>query len=230
MQTSALWIYLTLTALTSLGLCFYVFWYLPREMANRLEDSFGAFSTAVELRFPSLAGSTERILELCGAMSEHLRLPRSVRRRLGLAARLRDIGLCSIPYAMLNERPVSSWSRAEVETFSRHPEVGGAMLELVPSLRHLVPIIRNHHAPFDGSGGPFFAAGEEIPIEARILHVVIEYVDAERHQGPLLARDMVVSDRGSRFDPMMVEALLTVLRSDGARGEIQRQPSVERVS
>ena len=51
------------------------------------------------------------------------------------------------------------------------------------SLRLVLPIIRNHHEHFDGSGYPDGLADQQIPLLARILQVVDVY-DALRTARP----------------------------------------------
>jgi response regulator RpfG family c-di-GMP phosphodiesterase len=134
-------------------------------------------------------------------------------RRLRSAAHLRDIGLCSMAFRLGNGKSPMQWTEAETATYDRHPEVGGAMLELIPSLRRLANIVRCHHACYDGSSGTFFPAGEDIPIESRILNVVSSYVWDERMAGAVLAHDMLLEQSGKAFDPAVVAAFRSVLTS-----------------
>ena len=105
------------------------------------------------------------------------------------------------------------WTPAEQSVYDRHPEVSAAMLELVPSLRHLAHIVRNHHIQFDGSSGPYFPCREEIPIESRVLKVISEYVWLERMQGTFLAREILRDLSGTSFDPKVVDVFLGMLTS-----------------
>ncbi|HVL38821.1 MAG TPA: HD domain-containing phosphohydrolase [Fimbriimonadaceae bacterium] len=184
---------------------------MPRLMAERFNDSLQAFGIAVELRFPSHQGLTARVVPLSMAVGRRLGLRPQDLRNLELAARLRDIGLCAIPYRLVNGQKWNEWSDADRATYQRHQEVSAAMLEAVPSLRHLAPIVRCHHSNFDGSDGGFFPCGDAIPIEARILKAVVEYVWYERLQGALIASDRLATLEGTAFDPQVVAALRDVL-------------------
>jgi response regulator RpfG family c-di-GMP phosphodiesterase len=211
---------IALVAVATLGLLYYVRIYLPGRLDGRFRQSLNAFSTAVELRFPSHKGLTERVVPISREVGKRLGLNAKKLNDLETAAILRDIGLCAIPYKLVNGRAVVSWSQAEWDTYDRHPEVSAAMLELVPSLREIAPIVRCHHARFDGSSGPFFPSRDALPLEARILKVVTEYVWAERNQGAVLASDELVTGSGTSYDPAVVEALRAVLTSSrGVRSE-----------
>ncbi len=197
----------------TVGLLIYVRFVLPKQIESRFRDSLKGFSTAIELRFPSHQGLTSRVVPLSLALGRTIHLDGSSLRNLETAAQLRDIGLCAIPFSLINNKPAHKWDDADHQTYWRHPEVAAAMLELIPSLRGVANMVRNHHASYDGSHGPFFSAGDNIPIESRILCIVTEYVWLERSVGHLLACDALKSGRGTRFDPFLVDQFFTVLTS-----------------
>lgn len=207
------WAITVVFLLSGVGLLYYVRWVLPAQSDKKFRESLRAFSTAVELRFPHHAGMTERVARLSVATGRKLMLSDATLRRIDTAAQLRDIGLCSISYRLGNEKHPTQWTAAELATYDRHPEAGAAMLELVPSLRHIANIVRCHHANYDGSSGPFFPKGEDIPIESRILNVVSSFVWNEKTIGALLAHDDLERFSGSVYDPAVVAAFKSVLRS-----------------
>lgn len=186
---------------------------LPVREDERMSQTLRAFSKAVELRFPSHAGLSARVASLSRHVGTEIGLSERRLRELEKAAWLRDIGLCSIPYSLINRTGAVDWSDADRATYDRHPEVSGAMLELIPSLRHLAPIVRCHHANYNGSSGPYFPNGEQLPIESRILKLICDYVWLERRQGQLLAREQLLDGAGKAYDPKLVEAFLGVLTS-----------------
>lgn len=211
---------LTAAFLATGWLVVYVRVLIPRQFEDRFRSSIQAFSTAVELRFPSHSGSTHRVVALSLAVGKRLGLNGRRLSDLEMAARLRDIGLCAIPYDLVNGRQMVSWSEAEIATYEQHPEVSGAMLELVPSLRRLAPIVRHHHADYAATL-PLL----NVPLESQILKVVTEYVWAERDTGALLAREGIRHGRGEAYAPEVVDAFLTVLTS----GRVEDPAPVARV-
>jgi len=209
------WAVLAAAAAATLWLVVYVKIFLPKQVEERFLDSMSAFSRAVELRFPGQTHLTEDVEALAVRLGNELDFSRERMRRLRTVARLQDIGLCALPYALINQRPSYDWSEAEQATYDRHPEVGGAMLDLVPSLRDLTEIVRCHHARFDGSDG--CPSGEDIPIEARVLKVAVDYAWTSRMMGELIAQDKIFDGKGSEYCPAVVDALARVLRSSRAR-------------
>jgi response regulator RpfG family c-di-GMP phosphodiesterase len=214
------WIVLGSAAAATMWLVLYVNVFLPRQVEERFFDSLRAFSRAVELRFPGQTHLSEDVEGMAVRLGVELNFSRERMRRLRTAARLQDIGLCALPYALINEKPSTNWTDAERTTYDRHPDVSGAMLELVPSLRDLAEIVRCHHAKFDGSEG--CPAGEEIPIEARVLKVCVDYAWKSRTMGELLAQEGIFSGKGGEYCPQVVDALASVLRSPRIR-ELQNR-------
>lgn len=209
------WIVLGAAAAATLWLVLYVNVLLPRQVEERFFDSMRAFSRAVELRFPGHTHLSEDVEALAIRIGNQLGFPKDRMKRLRTASRLQDIGLCALPYALINQKPSNQWTDAEQATYDRHPDVSGAMLELVPSLRDLTEIVRCHHAKFAGSEG--CPAGGEIPIEARVLKVCVDYAWTSRHMGELIAQERIFDGKGAEYCPEVVDALASVLRSSRVR-------------
>jgi HD-GYP domain-containing protein (c-di-GMP phosphodiesterase class II) len=75
-----------------------------------------------------------------------------------------------------------------------------------------------HHERLDGTGYPRGLAGDEIPVEARILSVADSYeaMTAARPYRPTplpehVAREELRRHSGTQFDPQVVEAFMVVL-------------------
>src|ERR1022692_291959 len=128
------------------------------------------------------------------------------------AALLHDIGKLDISRDILYK--AAKLSASEFQEMQTHVARGVDFLAPIGgSLRRVLPIILSHHDKFDGTGySP--TAGEEIPIEARIIAVADVY-DAiasdrpyRRAVTPFEARQIIVSSAGSNFDPVVVEAFV----------------------
>lgn len=208
---------LTSLAVSTIVLTLYVWLLLPKRVDDEIRGSLRVFSTAIELRFPSYQGLTDRVVSLSRATGQQLGLSTHQLADLESAAHLRDIGLCAVPYRMGNEVAAMNWSEAGLDLNDRHAEISGAMLESIPSLRRFAPIVRCHHLPCSLLEDGSFIPLASVPIESRILNVVTTYTWAERHQGDLIARESLRSGRGAAFDPEVVDAFLAVLTSGRAR-------------
>src|SRR5262249_39570598 len=80
---------------------------------------------------------------------------------------LHDIGKVGLPDRILNKP--GPLDEAEWQIMRTHPVRGEEICKPLRSLEGVLPIIRNHHERWDGSGYPDGLSGERIPLLARIL-------------------------------------------------------------
>ena len=84
------------------------------------------------------------------------------------------------------------------------------MVGLVGTLRAAVPCVLHHHERWDGHGYPTGSAGEDIPIEARVLAVADAYdaMTSDRPYRRALTPEQAISEleccAGTQFDPDVV--------------------------
>lgn len=204
---------LVVAAITTVWLVYYVHFYLPGQLEQRFSESMKAFSKATELRFPNNSGRTEEVMNVARLIGRRFSYSRSELHALELAAHLRDIGCCAIPYRPFNSKIRADWTEAEEKVYSKHPEVSGAMLELVPSLRHVADSVRWHHASFDGSNVLGSPIGAELPLNARILKVASDFVWLSLEVGPGAAVKAIENGVGSEYCPDVVAEFKHVLTS-----------------
>ena len=111
-----------------------------------------------------------------------------------LGALLHDIGYINLEREHFPKKgPVTA---DECLQSRRHPELGVALLEPVPVLHRAIPLVASHEEHFDGTGYPRGRKGTEIPISARIFHLVDAYeaMTGARVPGPRM------SDAQARFE------------------------------
>jgi response regulator RpfG family c-di-GMP phosphodiesterase len=202
--------FLALAALSTVVLIVLVCYVMPRARDLRVLSSFRAFGSAVELRFPFYRGRTDDVVNLSGRLAEKIGLGSRDRRDLALAARLRDLGLVSTPYQTLNGRAWDDWTDAERQAYDRHAEVGADMLERIPSVAHLAPIVRLHHDRFD-------TPSPGVGPSSRVLAVVAGYVRALHREGQDAARHHLHRESGSAYDPDLVRELLHLVERNDFR-------------
>jgi putative nucleotidyltransferase with HDIG domain len=128
------------------------------------------------------------------------------------AGLLHDIGKLNVSRDLLHK--AAQFTSGEYADMQRHVDKGVTMLETIGgSMRRVIPIVLAHHDKFDGSGyHP--TAGEEIPLEARIISVadVYDSLTSDRPyrkaMSPFDAKDIIVKGSGTDFDPQVVEGFL----------------------
>ncbi|RMF83610.1 MAG: HD domain-containing protein, partial [Planctomycetota bacterium] len=84
----------------------------------------------------------------------------------------------------------------EFDIIKKHPEMGYEILKPIRSFEHILDGVLYHHENPDGSGYPHGLRGDEIPLFARIIHVV-DVFDALSSQRSY--RDAFTVDRAIRI-------------------------------
>ena len=133
-------------------------------------------------------------------------------RVIELAGLLHDIGKVGVSRELLG-KPAELTAHEWVE-MRRHAEAGAGMLESIPTLADLAPIVRAHHERIDGTGYPDRLRGEDIPLEARVLavadafHALTTDRPYRRAILPHAALGVLRSSAGTHFDVDVVSATL----------------------
>jgi HD-GYP domain-containing protein (c-di-GMP phosphodiesterase class II) len=168
-------------------------------------------------------GSHSRgVVELSLAVSDRLGLDHQQRRNVEFAALLHDVGKIAVPKEIINK--AGPLDPEEWQVMYRHTIEGEEMLNRVGGvLSEVGRIVRSSHEHFDGSGYPDSLAGEEIPIEARIVTCCDAFsamttTRSYRKAMPLeAALAEVRACAGTQFDPQVAAALAVVADADRQR-------------
>jgi putative two-component system response regulator len=126
------------------------------------------------------------------------------------------LGKITVPDEILKKG--ADLSPSEWEVIKQHPITGERICQPLRSLRNVLPIIRNHHEHWNGSGYPDGLRGEDIPLLARILQVVDVYdaLTTERPYKKALTHDeaaRVMSEEADAglWDPYLVREFFNML-------------------
>ena len=155
-----------------------------KEFTDELETAESVLCTlglSVESRDPYTEGHCERLAVNASALGRHLHLDEEEIVALRRGGYLHDLGKIAVPDEILKKG--ANLTPEEWAIMKLHPLAGENICRPLKSLRLVLPIIRNHHEHFDGSGYPDGLAGRDIPLLARILQVVDVY-DALRTARP----------------------------------------------
>jgi putative two-component system response regulator len=155
-----------------------------KEFTDELETAESVLCTlglSVESRDPYTEGHCERLAENASNLGRHLLLDEDDIIALRRGGYLHDLGKIAVPDEILKKG--ANLTAEEWIVMKRHPVTGENICRPLKSLRLVLPIIRNHHEHFDGSGYPDALKGRDIPLLARILQVVDVY-DALRTARP----------------------------------------------
>ena len=185
-----------------------------------------ALALALDARDPYTAGHSERVSTISVTVGHHMRLGDEDIDTLRLGALLHDIGKIGISDDVL--RKAGPLTPVEYEAIKQHPVTGARILRSVAFLARHLPIVELHHERPDGKGYPYGRMGDEIPVLARIVHVVdaFDAMTSARAYRPARSAQEALQElwryAGSQFDADVVQALAAVaptLRPVGDRGE-----------
>ena len=127
---------------------------------------------------------------------------------------LHDVGKIFTPKEILfKPGPLSD---EEWRIMRRHPVDGAEILEQITGLKEMSKVVRYHQEAYDGSGYPEGLKGDQIPIGARIATVVDAFdamiTDRPYRKGMPIEKAIheLKRNRGSQFDPKVVDALVAL--------------------
>jgi putative nucleotidyltransferase with HDIG domain len=195
---------------------------LYSDLRGAFADTVQIIANALDARDTYTAGHTGRVTELALATAREMGWSREQLDTLQIGALLHDIGKIGISDMILYK--ASELTNDEYDEMMRHPIVGAKMLEKVAALRPMLPYILYHQERYDGKGYPFGLRGNEIPLEGRIL-AVCDTFDAMTSDRPYrrgMSEAQAIAEirrnRGSQFDPDVVDALLRALEKKARPG------------
>jgi putative nucleotidyltransferase with HDIG domain len=188
---------------------------LYNELRELFYSAVQALADAVDAKDPYTHGHSRRVALYAVAIGKQLDLSPAELADLELASLLHDVGKIGTSEAVLNKP--GKLSPREYEHMKQHVVEGAEIVGHVEAMRKLVPIILHHHERYDGHGYPRGLAGEEIPLGARILAVAdaFDAMTSSRPYRPAMSIEQAVEEikanRGTQFDPSVVDAFLRYL-------------------
>ena len=192
-----------------------------QNLYNDLQQSYfqaiRALTNSIEARDHYTAGHTDRVTRLAELVAQRLDWTEEQLHSLWVGCTLHDIGKIGVPDAILNK--AGKLTDSERKRMMKHPQLGLRIIRGIEIFKPASAYIIAHHERYDGLGYPKGLAGEEIPIEGRLLAVVDTFdavlSDRPYRQGASLevAVRELIENAGTQFDPELVEVFLDILRS-----------------
>lgn len=156
---------------------------------------------AIDYHIPEKRGHSRRVARYSNIIAKGLNMTEEEKKSLYFACLLHDVGFLKIHTDDAFKR----------EEYIQHPAVGYAMIKPINFYAKIAPFILHHHERFDGHGYPSQLKGEEIPLEARIIHIAEAFdamVGNVSYRVPVSFNEAVEELRrksGTQFDQELVD-------------------------
>lgn len=170
----------------------------------------------LEEKDPYTMGHSDRVAHMAEKIGRKMGVRWGALKKLGLAARVHDLGKIFVPADILGKR--GSLTHREWLHIWRHSvDSERIFLKLFPN-RKVARIVRSHHERWDGKGYPDGLVREEISLESRIIAVADSFdtMTTKRPYRDAMAVEkalqIIEQNAGSQFDPSVVRKAVGVLR------------------
>jgi putative nucleotidyltransferase with HDIG domain len=189
------------------------------QLVDELEGAFlttlGVLADAVELQDAYTADHANEVAELAVRVGKRMGIAGPELDRLRYGALLHDVGKIGIPGELLRKAgPLTPEERSRMDA---HTAIGARMLERIPFLAPVAPLVRSAHERVDGGGYPDGLAGDEIPRGAMIIATCDAYhaMTSDRSYRQAMGMDAAIRElrayAGTQFDSGVVESLIAEL-------------------
>jgi putative nucleotidyltransferase with HDIG domain len=183
------------------------------ETRELFEQTITALAKAVDARDVNTRNHSKRVSDIAEAMCRVMGLAESEIEKIKWAGLLHDVGKIGIrDNILLKEGPLD---REERFLMNQHPTIGAEIVAPATQLAPEVPLIRQHHEWFNGSGYPEGIEALDIDLGARILGVADAYeamTSPRPYRKTALTHEVAIGElrkySGIQFDPEIVPILI----------------------
>ena len=171
-----------------------------------------ALAAAIDGKDKYTRGHSERVARISVAIGRQMNLGAEELETLRISSLLHDVGKIAIDDSIL-KKP-AALTDEEFEIMKTHPQKGYKIMSQIPAMKEFLPGMYMHHEMVNGKGYPQGLTNEQIPLQAKIVSVADTFdamtIDRPYQKGMLLddALERICSFVGTRYDPLVVEALI----------------------
>lgn len=191
------------------------------QLYARLQDAhigtIASLAAVIEARDPYTIGHSARVTQYAVAIAEAMGLPAEDVEEIRLASLLHDVGKIGVPDKVLGK--TESLTEEEYSAIKMHPTMSVKIIEPLPHLAKIIPVVYHHHEHYDGTGYVEGKAGDKIPLGSRIIAAAdaFEAMTSDRPYRQALSREQAMMElrdnAGTQFDPEVVGYFLELLEN-----------------
>lgn len=204
------------------------------KLRHEAKKTFEHLAQMLNARDPYTFEHSQEVADLAATAARQMGLHEDQIEQIRSAAVIHDIGKVGIPDSIL-KKP-EKLSSHEWEKMKEHPDIGADLLKDIEIYADVVDIVRHEHEWWDGNGYPKGLRGEEIPIGARIVAIADSYhaLTTDRPYRPAFSHEdalkIINRERGTHFDPQVVDAFFQVIEDFKRNQEEKKQEKMEHPS
>ncbi|MBM2828824.1 MAG: putative phosphohydrolase [Actinobacteria bacterium] len=188
--------------------------------AKDLEEAYvgmvRVIAASIDARDPYTLGHSTRVARISCQLGRRLGFSEEELEHLDKACLFHDVGKIRTPDdILLKKQSLTQHEYVEIRT---HAADGAEILNMAPSLKRYVPVVRAHHEWYDGNGYPDGKRDSEIPVHAQII-ALVDAFDAmtstrpyRKGLSPAEAVEEILRFRGTQFSPMLTDALVEMVK------------------
>ncbi|MCX8018085.1 MAG: HD domain-containing protein, partial [Rhodocyclaceae bacterium] len=192
-----------------------------REVLDSHISMMEALGRAIAKRDSDTGAHNYRVAWIAARIGEAMGLSGTAMQALIAGSFLHDVGKIGIPDAILLKP--GRLDDGEMAIMRSHVKLGEEIVTGMGWLHGAQEVVAAHHEKWDGSGYPRGLAGAAIPLAARIF-AVADVFDALTSKRPYKepfsfaeAMAMLERDRGSHFDPAVIDVFRSLAAQIHAR-------------
>jgi putative nucleotidyltransferase with HDIG domain len=185
---------------------------LTQELESSFATTLGVLADVLETKDAYTADHADEVADLALATGRDLGLSDAELRPLRYCALLHDIGKIGVRSDLLTKP--GRLTPSEFDEIKEHSAIGAALLQRIPLLTGVAPLVRAVHERYDGAGYPDGLRGDAIPLPARIVAVcdALHAMTSDRPYRQARPIDVALVElrrcAGTQFDPEVVEAVV----------------------
>jgi len=172
---------------------------------------------------------TTNMVEQLNLLAGEMGFPPDQHRDLVYGCLLRDIGLVGTSDDLM--AAPSDMTPEQLQVYYQHPERGHDLIKDLDLPATIAEVVACHHERFNGQGYPEGLTGRDIPLSARVVTVVENFVAMITGIGvdkPMTTKEAareLKMDFGGRFDPDIVTVFLQAVLAEGETVELDVEVS-----
>ena len=204
-----------------------------KENRQLFMESIEMIAAAVDAKDPYTKGHSKRVSQYSVILAKELGMEADEVEKIFISATLHDVGKIGVEDRVLKKPGVLT--NEEFDKMKLHTVIGWEIVRQVKQLAEMLPGIRWHHESLNGKGYPDGIAGDEIPFYVRIISVADTF-DAITTDRPYQAgrdfpsaMEILRKHAGSKYDPIVVDALVSAYGKGDLRSHEIRRGSVIQV-